>query len=289
MRWATFVALVVMTSGLARAEEVLKELTWEKAPEDAVLVEPKAPATQPTLKVTGKEGGVNVKVVSVEKPAITSDRYAITGQVRYEKVEGSGHLEMWSTFPDDNAYFSKTLAPSGPMGVIKGTSGWRKFSLPFSSKEGYYPKELTVSVVLPGAGTVELKDLKLVQHSPTTRPAGAKRAAAAGAWWDDRRGGWIGGITGTVLGLLGALQGTLASRGRAKGMMMSVSVIVIAGGITILLIGLAAVAMGQPYAVYYPLILAGALASLIWGSMMPTLKRRYEAFEMRRISALDAV
>jgi hypothetical protein len=283
---AVCVACIVMTK-LAHAEEVLKELNWEKAPENAELVEPKAPATQPSLKVAGKEGGVSVKVMSVEKPAITSDRYAITGQVKYENVDGSGHLEMWSTFADDNAYFSKTLAPSGPMGVISGTSGWRKFSLPFNSKENYYPKELTVSVVLPGKGTVQLKDLKLVQHSPTTRKAGAN-AAAAGVWWDDRRGGLIGAIAGVVLGTLGTIQGILAPRGRAKNVMVPLAVIVMGAGITTLVIGLVAVAMGQPYGVYYPLILTGGLAALLWGMMVPAMKRRYSEMEMRRISALDA-
>jgi hypothetical protein len=274
---------------LAHAEEVLKELNWDNAPENAELIDPKAPATQPSLKVTGKEGGVTVKVMSVENPAISSDRYAVTGEVRYEKVEGSGHLEMWSTFPDDNAYFSKTLAASGPMGAIKGSSGWRKFSLPFNSKEGYFPKELTVSVVLPGKGTVELKALKLVQHSPTTRPAGAKSAAAGGAWWNDRTGGWIGGIAGTLLGTFGTIQGILAPRGRAKGLIMSLAVIIIAAGITTLLIGLAALTMGQPYGVYYPLILTGGLSALLWGWMLPAMKRRYAEVEMRRMGALDAV
>jgi hypothetical protein len=167
MKWAMLatilcVACIVMTK-LAHAEKVLKELSWDKAPEDAELVEAKAPATQPSLKVAGKER---------RRQRESDDRREPFGHVGSLCDNGAGPLRERRRqrvpgdvehVPDDNAYFSKTLSALGPMGVIKGTSGWRKFSLPFNSKEGYYPKELTVSVVLPGKGTVELKDLKLVQ------------------------------------------------------------------------------------------------------------------------------
>src|SRR5207245_1908725 len=56
--------------------------------------------------------------------------YVVAGQVRYEGVEGQGYLEMWTVFPDGQRFFSRTLAPRGPLAALPGESSWRRFELP---------------------------------------------------------------------------------------------------------------------------------------------------------------
>jgi hypothetical protein len=64
--------------------------------------------------------------------------------------------------PDGSRYFSRTLADSGTMQKIQGSSDWRTFELPFYLME-LKPESVTldISVVMPGKGTIELKDITI--------------------------------------------------------------------------------------------------------------------------------
>ena len=108
------------------------------------------------------------------------------------------------------------------------------------------------------------------------------------AWWSDRTGGIIGGIMGATLGLLGALVGLLASLGKGRRLVMTALVIIIAVGVVWIGTALVALWRTQPYGVYYPLLLGGLLATLIPAGLLPIIRRRYEALELRRMNALDA-
>ena len=67
------------------------------------------------LKVENAQGQRRTEaVLTLEGPGISSARYAIRGQVRY-----------------DGRYFSRTLGAAGPMKSLKGSSDWRPFVLPF--------------------------------------------------------------------------------------------------------------------------------------------------------------
>jgi hypothetical protein len=102
-----------------------------------------------------------VNLLTIANPAIIAQRYALTGTIRYEGVQGDGYLEMWNCFAPEKPgltetkYFSRTLGGNGPMGKISGTSGWRDFELPFDrTGAANPPKRLEVNLVLPGRGTV---------------------------------------------------------------------------------------------------------------------------------------
>jgi hypothetical protein len=43
----------------------------------------------------------------------------------------------------------------------------------------------------------------------------------------------------------------------------------------------------QPFAVYYPLVLVGLISALVFATVLPALRKRYEARELRRMRALD--
>src|SRR5262249_58536516 len=100
-------------------------------------------------------------------------------------------------FPDGGGYFSRTLAASGPLQKLRGSSGWRDFSLPFTSKPGYFPRQLRLMLVLEGKGKVAVGPLQLMQSMPS----------GAGAWWGERTAGWVFGGLGSLIGCMGALIG----------------------------------------------------------------------------------
>jgi hypothetical protein len=53
-------------------------------------------------------------------------------------------------------------------------------------------------------------------------------------------------------------------------------------------VGLVAVAIGQPFWVYYPLLLIGIIAPAVFGFNLPAIRRRYDEREMRKMAAQDA-
>jgi hypothetical protein len=236
------------------------------------------------LRVEGPPGqAVRVMVLTIDRPAISRARYALSGQVRYEDVRTAGHLEMWNHFPNGGRYFSKTLAKTGPMRPLAGTSGWRPFVLPFFNDEhAPPPTRLTLTVVLPAGGRVDLGPLRLVQYGPAEDPL-----VLSGDWWGDRTGGLVGGVAGGVVGILGSLLGWLGGTGRARRFVLGTTVTLIAAGIMTLGVGAVALTRGQPYAVYFPLLLVGGISAVVFASVFPGLRKRYEAQELRRMRALD--
>lgn len=217
----------------------------------------------------------------MESPALSGDRYAITGSVAYEDVEGDAFLEMWSVFPDGSRYFSRTLDAQGPLAKLRGSSPARPFVLPFFlTPESPRPVRLELNVVLPAGGRVTLRDLRL--------GSGVAAASARGAWWSDRTAGWIGGAAGSAVGMLGALLGTLCTLGRGRRFVMAGLLALGVCGLALLAVGLVALALGQPYAVWYPLVLMGVLDPVLAFSLLPTARRRFEEIELRRMQALDA-
>jgi hypothetical protein len=269
------IALACLWASPVLGEELVREIVWPgPSPE---------PGVPSYLALENREAReARLEVVSLESPGISRYTYALRGQLRHEKVEGQGYLEMWSYFPE-GAFFSRTLG-SGPMKGLSGTSGWREFVLPFYNKEGGpHPLKLVVNLVLPGRGTVHLGPLRLVEYAPGEDPLTAR-----GAWWADRDAGLIGGLAGCIIGILGALAGTLASLGRARGLVFGIMKSLLAAGVAALGLGLVAVGKGQAYAVYYPLLLGGAICAFVAALTLPGLRKRYEEIELRKMRSLDA-
>ena len=176
-------------------------------------------------------GNLGLNVLTIPKPPITADFYALRCQVRYEDVSGDGYLEMWTTFPDKSSYFTRTLGenPGDPVGKLNGTSDWRPLYLPFNAYRGTgaggaaagqgvegvgdyhafkstdtnaHPEQLNINVILPGRGTVYLTEMQLVQVRSTPLTAPPTGWYAAHATWSNLTG--IGALMGllVILGLL---------------------------------------------------------------------------------------
>ena len=273
-------------------------VNWQAPPnvsEDVTLRPPGSARVIDATKVTLPPTGGVVRVFELDRPQITASSWVIEGNVKYENVKGNGYLEMWSHFPDGSAYFSRTLDTSGPMGVLHGQSEWRAFKLPFVSAPGKVPAKLEVNLVLPEGGVVWLAagTLKDGLMSEPAVPRAATKASGGvapvtAAWWGPAQGGRIGGAVGTLLGLYGALIGILASRGRGRGAVTALMVAVGVACAVMLAVGVVALVRGQPYAVWYPLTLAGGLGAVLSAGLLPVMNRRFEEAEMRRMMALDA-
>lgn len=273
----------------AWGEEIVSSIRWQElaaagALKSGVVVDAPAGAEGPSLRVVHQgTAPTTLPLVVIERPGIRMVRYALRGRVKYSGVATGSYLEMWN-YLSEGAFFSRSLDKTGPMGRLEGSSDWRPFVLPFMNREGGSPPEkLVLNLVMAGAGTVEIGPLQLVQFA-----ANDDLLANSTAWWNDQQAGIFGGIVGSALGILGAVIGFLGSTGRAKDFVLRTLKGMAWLGTGALVFGLVALSNGQPYAVYYPLLLVGAVSAALGFSLPRSLNKRYEEMELRRMQALDA-
>jgi hypothetical protein len=271
------------------AEEiVVKSISWQAEQKANRLLSGQVqsdPTQKPGewLEVAATDGKRLIPLLEINDPGVAAPAYMLRGQIRYEGVEGDGFLEMWTHLPDGSAYFTRTLGAIGPMAKLNGTSKWREFTLPFSlqidqNNSAPAPSKLVLNLFLPGKGRVELGPLELVQL-----PAGLKSAA----WWPESTGGWVGGIFGTLLGLLGATIGIGSKQGLSPRTCLVLVGVGLATGMGLLVAGLIAMLLGQPYPVYYPLLMVGVVAVVVLSITFPTIRAQARQRELRRMQALD--
>jgi len=286
---AILVALLLTAPVVAThaAETKLRDLAWPELA-SSKLLRAGTPTTDSTgqtfLKLDHQEAKPEtVNVVTLDDPKVTTEVYAISGEVRYEGMVGDGYLEMWSHFGASDAYFSRTLGENGAMAKLTGNSEWRPFSLPFNAKGSKsHPTALDLNVHFAGKGTVYLRNVKLSQAD-----ALADLGAAKGGWWSDQTAGLIGGACGAILGCLGSLMEWLAARGKAPRFVLTTVRVLIGLGIAATALGLFAVLQKQPYAVWFALLLLGVLCLGILPFRLRRYADRFRDLELRRMSSMD--
>jgi len=283
MKKTILLSSLLFTVSLLGSEQVLQEISWSQLKKDGKLqvgevLAPDAQTKFERLKIEINQqnrGKGHLNLLTLENPPITSTQYALTGQIKYGNVQCNAYLEMYIYFPGGVRSSSQEQNHAGPMRNLEGSSEWRPFRLPFVSKPGMpAPATVLLNALLFGDGVIYLKEVKLVQTQP--------------GWWSDRTGGIIGGILGSLLGCVGALTGILSSLGKARGLVVGVLIASIACGVISLVLGAIALCAAQPYAVYYPLLLLGGLATVLPASLLSTIRKRYEALELRKMQARDA-
>jgi hypothetical protein len=278
------------SSSVGFAEDTLREIKWSDPNlrgnvTVGEVIEPNADCPFVQLKVQNtQEEKKTFSILTISDPYITSNRYSLTGMVKYEHVQFPGYLEMWSYFPNGEMYSSRGQDDSGPMQSLTGSSNWRPFILPFHNASGIRPIKLDFNIILPLRGTVYLGPLKLVQFE---KSESAATSGATNAWWNNRTGGLVGGIVGSIVGLTGVAIGTLAGIGIARKVCLSLLGVMFVLGIVSLAVGLAALVFSQPYAVYYPLLLLGLLCSVLPAGLFRSIKWQYKQKELRKMSAMD--
>ena len=109
-------------------------------------------------------------------------------------------------------------------------------------------------------------------------------------WFSSQNQAIIGGALGGAVGLLGAIYGTalglLLPRGKGKRFIFGLHWISLAFGVSLLAAGITALLTGQPYGVWYALLLPGLIATLLLSLFTPLLTRLwYRQVEHRRLEA----
>jgi hypothetical protein len=267
-----------------------REFKWDELKKQGRIVAGSVLAPEPgssehRLQIENKAGLMTATVLTVEPAQVKGPRYAISGRVRYDGVEGVGYLEMWSYFPGGGQYFSRTLGDQGPMMKLQGTSRWRNFVLPFDATGAAPPARLVVNVVLPGRGTVYLGSIQLNEEK-----------ALASAIGDD--GGEpapvnlprLTATAGSIVGGLGALMGVLTSLGRARRLVLTLAASLVAVGAAVFVAGIVGISSSPSPAEGYPALLVfGFLASVVPLGLLPTIRKRYEDAELRTMRAHDII
>lgn len=246
-----------------------------------------------SLTISAVPGRQTHVLIELDEPGVSAPAYALKGMVRYNDVQGEAFLQLDNDFGSHGSFFTKGVAATGPLGRISGSSDWRPFVLPFQASQDeqadgelLLPKKLTLSVFLPGSGTVTVTDLGLYQYADGENPL--QMHSQAGQWFSSQAAGWIGGIGGTLLGLWGAMIGVLSSRGKARGFVVGSANVILVIGIGSLIAGIVALGMAQPYAVYFPLLLMGVIVVAVVAMLYRTLSARYEQLELQRMQSMDA-
>lgn len=107
-------------------------------------------------------------------------------------------------------------------------------------------------------------------------------------WFDPQWAFLPGTLLGAVGGSgLGVLAGLFAAKGKAKGLVFGFNTLCFAASFTLLCLAIVALSMGQPYAIWYALMLPGLLGSFLFGGAYWLLAQRYRQAELRQMTAKD--
>ena len=107
-------------------------------------------------------------------------------------------------------------------------------------------------------------------------------------WFDPSLYAWIPGTAyGLVAGLMGGLVAWLVPRGKARNFVLRAWFMVWALALALLIMGFVALAAGQPWGIWYGLLLPGAIGILVVGANSLVILKRYREVEERRLAAKD--
>jgi hypothetical protein len=107
-------------------------------------------------------------------------------------------------------------------------------------------------------------------------------------WFDAVRYAWIPGTAyGVVAGLMGGLVCWFVPRGQARNFILGAWFAVWALAVGLLIVGIVALLIGQPWGIWYGLLLPGAIGTLVVGVNSLVILKRYREIEERRLAAKD--
>jgi hypothetical protein len=110
------------------------------------------------------------------------------------------------------------------------------------------------------------------------------------AWFDPITAGRFGGVIGAAVGMCGAVIGIMSGICVPKGWkktVYTVWAVILALCAGLMVTGLAALAVGQPYHVWYVFILPGLGGFALFGGLLFVVRKRFRDIEMRQMQAKD--
>lgn len=228
----------------------------------------------------GVDGGGALRIVNQNQTPVRVMLFEVDGlnaenstleyaaMLRSEGLTGMAYLEMW-VYLGENSYFSRGIDKH-----VAGTSQWLACDTPFFLNEpGAVADRAELGVALEGAGTVYIDNVVLA-------PRAAPGFLAAYGW-----------VAGAALGMMGALFGVLAGvlgpAGKGRGLVLGLGVAILVVCVLMLVGGVAVWLSGGDWALFYPLVLAGGIGTLLFAFMLPITAARYRQAETRRLAAAD--
>ncbi len=268
-------------SSLCTAEEVVREVQWDRLGDgmelaQGVVIEPDAgtPFSRLLVAAPGR-GPSTVEILTIGRPGITGAKYAITGQLRHENVEGRACLEAWAVLPDGETRVTRTDQSSGPARAFSGTGEWRSFALEFAADDpAKTPDRLVLSAVFPGGGTLVLGALSVVAY-PAERPSLLESRSAVYVVW----------CLAVAAVAAHGLVFWQTTRGRARGFAAGLLALLLLAGLGGAGLGFA-VGAG---ALRVSLWVLGAVLALPAAVGLWRLRRSLRDRELRRMKAMDAM
>ena len=107
-------------------------------------------------------------------------------------------------------------------------------------------------------------------------------------WFDPNLYGWIpGALYGCAAAVMAGFVVWLAPAGRARRAIVGGWVALWAAAVLLLAAGLLALAGGQPWGVWYSLLLPGVIGGLVVGATFFVILKKYREVERRRLAAKD--
>jgi peptidoglycan/LPS O-acetylase OafA/YrhL len=106
-------------------------------------------------------------------------------------------------------------------------------------------------------------------------------------WFDPNAFAWIPGTSlGVLGGTWGSLMGCLAPQGKGKSIVVGTGIALFLLSIAFLVLAIVAVTTGQPYGIWYGLLLPGLLGTFLIPSLLFVVRIRYREAELRKMSAM---
>lgn len=221
-----------------------------------------------------------------------SRTYTLQLTVDHSIVGQPAYFEMWTELDDGRRFFSKTLASVGPMKKLAGTAERREVVIPASlkgSSQNAIAAELLL--VMPSGGTVTLRKGGLVDLPGGFGSLG-QLAGGPNPWLPAWFGAVFGSVFGVLCGCLGAFYSYSFRSGKLWELMQFFPTVFGVLSAVILVVGIVAIALRQPYHVWYPLVLIGALGVMLAPTLSWQMKRQFpkeaSSFEDRQMQAMDA-
>lgn len=162
--------VVIQTTQTAIAKTAIE---WETTPPLSGSV------VDGVLVIEATDAGA-LPLLVIDRPQVGPPRFQIDATIRYEDVEAGAYLEMWTVLADGSRFFTRTLADTGPMAMMTGSSGERRISLPFElGEDGPVPERLEINLVTAGSGRFWISPLFIIpaEEPPATSSTPTSLAA----------------------------------------------------------------------------------------------------------------
>jgi hypothetical protein len=99
-----------------------------------------------------------VRLFEVSGVDVEDSQLLYRARVRTEDFKGQVYLEMWVNLPGKGEFFTRNVHTP-----LSGTANWTTMIAPFFLKKGQNPDYVKLNLVMDGAGTAWIDDIRLVK------------------------------------------------------------------------------------------------------------------------------